>query len=81
MEWQTIDTAPQGQQVLIYTPVIGVETAIQLEAMKRNEPDNKFWQWFVGQSSVNGGATVYIPTHWMPLPAEPTPESTVQEEK
>lgn len=72
MTWQPIETAPKGETVLIYTPTIGIETAIQLEAVKRDQPEGTFFLWFVGQSMKNGGASGYSPTHWMPLPPIPT---------
>jgi hypothetical protein len=71
--WQSIETAPKETVVLIFTPVVGVETAICVKSVKRDEPENTFWAWYVGQSLKNGGVTGYTPTHWMPLPEPPTP--------
>jgi hypothetical protein len=58
-EWQPIETAPLGTDVLIYRP-----SHIQLfDVMRRNAVGN--WRWPDGEIPLRD------PTHWMPLPEPP----------
>lgn len=58
-EWQPIETAPEGEEILVYAPIDGVVSSIY-----------KFgaWQKLI---MVYGGSKTNEPTHWMPLPEPP----------
>lgn len=60
-EWQTIDSAPRGE-VILYFPeiVVGAYRQGRLAAMRR-----------IGRVDDYPNR---IPTHWMPIPADPVSE-------
>jgi len=58
-EWQPIETAPKGEEVIVYTPLNGVVSSIYKHGC---------WQKLI---IVNGRGPGNEPTHWMPLPKPP----------
>lgn len=74
MKWQPIETAPIGVEVLV------VDAGIVSVARK----DSRRGEWFAmadGQhvwvgSSDRGGLLELLPSHWMPLPANPVDTGT-----
>jgi hypothetical protein len=64
-DWQPIDTAPVGEDVLIHSPDAECEVYIA----HRFEADD---DWYPQHETVNDGAPYEIAfTHWMPLPDAP----------
>lgn len=60
--WQPIETAPPGDEdMLVYTDIGNIHVAWQLAK-----------QWCNGDVILENMGE--IPTHWMPLPAPPTPK-------
>jgi hypothetical protein len=64
-QWQPIETAPQGQRVLVY---LGgrVTIAQDININKENDEDQQWVLSWHGPISINE-----MPTHWMPLPSPP----------
>ena len=58
-EWQPIETAPEATHVFVWLPNYGTVRGIFTTDQSRQ----RWW---------NGEEVIY-PTHWMPLPASPTP--------
>ena len=66
-EWQPIETAPKDQAVLVWLP--GAATGLEMEIgyCSSSDPDG---DWY---PSTHVGFPIDIPpTHWMPLPKDPT---------
>lgn len=62
MEWQPIETAPVGVDVLLYCPSLGYKTTIGL--LYKDEFGRPIW-------FERNAIKVPNPTHWMPLPESP----------
>jgi hypothetical protein len=60
MGWQPIETVPNGEDVLLFVPKIGVVIAMQC-GEENDVP--KYLDW----NAYDPGT----PTHWMPLPDPP----------
>ncbi len=58
-EWQSIESAPKGEWILVWRP----DMIVQCAALCRI--DDKEW-WTRGK-----GGPINFPTHWMPLPNPP----------
>lgn len=74
MDWQPIETAPQGETVLIYCPYTHQRGGrIGLGLLRKYLNENAA-HWSFDGSRVAAQKTP--PTHWMPIPAAPhsTPE-------
>ena len=73
MQWQSIDTVPEGEHVLLFFPNGekgngGIETA----TVFRDESPNGFSYWTHGGPNAGGDwETREAPTHWMRLPPAP----------
>ena len=68
MEWQPIETAPEGQDVLIFVPLSQRKDSRNLpDCMAVATKGDEMWE-------------ACDPTHWMPLPpnAYPPPEPASQ---
>jgi len=64
--WQPIETAPHATDVLLYSPVLGsLEARMEVGYASGGRRDA------VGSTMWYHGTA----THWMPLPAAPTPEA------
>lgn len=73
-EWQPIETAPRDEWILVYYPPFK-ETVLARNITPGNDNRNTKWGW---QILVTDGWRSYIndePTHWMPLPQQPTGDS------
>ena len=61
--WQPIDTAPNDEPILIYTPTWGALIAVR---------SGEFGEWLSRmQVPVSISDETEAPTHWQPLPAPP----------
>lgn len=79
-DWQPIETAPTYESVFIYIPCLAAQhygdaiyRAIQIE---RGGPELRVWK----VTGLHCGSEVqkgYEPSHWMPLPAPPTANEEV----
>lgn len=70
-QWQPIETAPRdGSHVLLYVRDHGIHIG-RLEADLYAKRPRPYWQW----SDLWGLTTqrAHPPSHWMPLPASPSP--------
>lgn len=66
--WQPIETAPKdGAWILAYWPTMPISTY----------PRVVFWDdgWICADRDMGE----YYPTHWMPLPAPPTPQTVMRD--
>lgn len=79
-EWQPIETAPDGEMVLLSIPDANRGNwGCEVGMMLRNPEDptgRGYSLWSNG--GPNGGSDLHFdamlpPTHWMPLPAPPNP--------
>lgn len=71
MEWQPIETAPEGVPILVWVPEAhrGFGSA-EVVVIYRDHDDIQYWT----NGGANAGDDVYFertPTHWMPIPPEP----------
>ena len=72
MEWKTIETAPEGEPIIVWVP--GANRGIDSAEVVIIVPDPggiSFWT----NGGPNGGSDMYFdkqPTYWMPLPPPPT---------
>lgn len=78
-EWNPIETAPRGKEVLVWRADSGAfiaklvtpEEVISVEEMEREKlefPDD-FLEWF--SDAYGWQESAERPTHWMPLPEQP----------
>lgn len=68
MDWQPIDTAPEGKRVLLWFPW---KDRLAVGEFKLNNYQHPAPDW----TSDDGEALTLMfdpPTHWMPLPQPPT---------
>ena len=70
--WQDISTAPLTSKArLVWCPAYRnmyiVSWIVPLDDRAQPDPDNGFWSHFGG----GGRPLNEVPTHWMPLPADP----------
>jgi hypothetical protein len=76
-EWQPIETAPRDSTVvLVYRADAGVFTAwFTNPGFALGLPDDEWTEdewWSTDGTDLQGDL---MPTHWMPLPAPPNPET------
>lgn len=74
-EWRKIETAPKdGRDVLLYSE-IWEETlgAVQIASWDRDE--GWIFQSALDIDGLDDDVADYGPTHWMPLPPPPAPET------
>jgi hypothetical protein len=73
-EWQPLDTAPEdGTRVLFYDPRRGMREGNMPKGYSPGTWTFKQFSprkaWWTGREFYDS----YTPTHWMPLPAPPSP--------
>ena len=78
-QWKPIETAPKdGTRILAYEPTYGVGLAFW-QTIRTGTGYADEWETITGWR-LNGmmfrEGDLDQPTHWQPLPAAPTPEST-----
>lgn len=66
MEWQPIETATEGQSVLVFDDVSGISRAILDDEEWLAEASNTEWAY-----RSDGYIVRLCPTHWMPFPVPP----------
>ena len=81
MEWQPIETAPFGEDIVCGESVlvVGGEFWDEGETYVTQYPLDRaviayydpLKGWVVGRSETYGDSIMADPTHWMPLPAPP----------
>ena len=70
-EWQTIETAPENESILIYIPRFDHYGHGVLRAILVNMGTGRRWHstcWHAGRDV----GPEDLPTHWQPLPPPPT---------
>lgn len=72
-DWQPIVTAPREGSYLIWDGEV-IATVEYRPAFKHPDHISHSETWV--QISDSGRATVFAPTHWMPLPSPPTLQGT-----
>lgn len=76
MNWQPIESLPDGQVVILWQPKD--KTGLQPEGMIIGEVDRKHGYLSVSVHMCSGWeweCDLEKPTHWMPLPAPPVEHS------
>lgn len=80
-EWQPIETAPRdGTRVLLFQDgkrtEIGawLDTSTEHEELVRRDGKRAVYEIVVDESGYwDGAEEIFAPTHWMPIPAPPSP--------
>lgn len=69
-DWQKIETAPEGERILLFEPaevvVNGQTIPVPFIFAAMLNEDDQWWDDLMGEV-----ATGFNPTHWMPLPPPP----------
>lgn len=79
-EWKPIETAPKDDTTILVSSKWGTWVAKYVgEYGTGFRPENP---WFVMMLNMRhlGNAPNYRPTHWMPLPAPPSPAKQAEEQ-
>lgn len=72
--WQPIETAPTDKRILLWCP--RMKTAVVAQQMTAMEDGEKSWVYarqLSGNSTHAVAFVVHAPTHWQPIPDDPTP--------
>lgn len=80
-QWRDIESAPKdGSEVIVYRPLASNSGDKEIAIKRTVSYNNSCWQSTVpeGREAVNYTDGACYPTHWMPLPAAPTEQSTLK---
>ena len=76
MKWQPIETAPKdGTEILVFCPYEGVGSVFWRKSKNNHRGGWQVCSFDVADFETNAEP---CPTHWLPLPAAPTPEPHVR---
>lgn len=68
--WQPIKTAPFGTDVIVFFPELSEEYRVMICHRFEEAPS----EWYQQDADQCPSAVEDEPTHWMPMPSEPTRE-------